>query len=146
MEQHLFSPDLSANGISYLNIKGEDKGGSSITRIIGVCVGVDDQVSTGVEKPVKLSSFNKEVTCTVYPSMFDTQLNIEMSSNRMINVSVILYDLTGKPVLNSTFDIHPGVNRHQIEYPATLSKQMHLLRIIDNNSSEVLEVLRVIKL
>lgn len=78
--------------------------------------------------------------------MFDTQLNIEMSSNRMINVSVILYDLTGKPVLNSTFDIHPGVNRHQIEYPATLSKQMHLLRIIDNNSSEVLEVLKAIKI
>lgn len=78
--------------------------------------------------------------------MFDTQLNIEIGSNSIINVSVILYDLTGKPVLNSTFDIHPGVNHHQIEYPATFSKQMHLLRIIDNNISEVLEVLRVIKI
>ena len=78
--------------------------------------------------------------------MFDTQLNIEMSSNRMINVSVILYDLTGKPVLNRTFDIQPGHNLHQIKCPANLSKQMHLLRIIDNNSSEVLEVLKVNKI
>jgi len=68
-----------------------------------------------------------------------------MNSNRLINVTVILYDLTGKPVLNASFDIQPGLNLHQIDCPATLSKQMYLLRIIDKNSSEVLEVLRVIK-
>jgi hypothetical protein len=121
-------------------------GGSSITRIIGVCIGVNDQVSTEVKKPVEPSSFKEEVNCTVYPSIFDTKLNIETSSNRMINVSAILYDLTGKPLLNSSFDILSGVNRHQIDCPATLSKQMFLLRIIDNNSREVLEVLKVIKM
>lgn len=142
----LITPDLDANGISYLNITAEDQEGSAMSRILGVCTGVDNQVSTGVENPFEPISVNKDISMTVFPSMFDTYLNINISSNRAISVSVELIDLTGKSLLNTNFKIHPGDNHHRLECPAALSKQVYLLRFVDKSSSEVLEAVRVIKI
>ena len=142
----IITPEPGASGISYIKIHAEDPEGSAITRLIGVCVGVDDQVSTEVEKTIYPSPFNTEITCSVFPSIFDKQLSIEINSNRPTSVCIELFDFMGKSQVKTNYEIQPGLNSHQFMCPATLSKQMYLLRIIDSNSSEVVEVLRVIKI
>ena len=142
----IITPDPGVSGISYLKIQAEDPEGSAITRLLGVCVGVDDQVSTEVEKTIYLPPVNKEISCSVFPSIFDTKLSIEISSNRPISVCIELLDFMGKSQVKTKDEIQPGLNNLQFVCPATLSKQMYLLRITDNNSNEVLEVLRVIKI
>ncbi len=113
----IITPESGAKGISFLEITAEDQEGSSIIRLVGVCAGVDNQVSTGIEKAVEKSSPNQETNCTVFPSMFDTQLNIEINSNRAISVSVDLYDLTGKSHLNFDWNIQPGANHSSSGVP-----------------------------
>jgi hypothetical protein len=142
----IVTPESGTNGIVYLNINAIDSKGSAITRIIGICVGAMEPANIVIEKPVTVPGLKMELPCKVYPSMFNDQLNVEINSDRSLFVSVILYDLTGKPVLNRSFNIQPGANHHRFECPSTLTKQMYLLRIVDNSSREILKILRVIKI
>jgi hypothetical protein len=142
----IVTPGTNASGISYLPIRVEDEEGSAFTRIVGVCVGVDDQISTGFKRPDQELSPTSEISCKVYPSLFETRLNLEMSSLHRASVSAELFDLTGKAVYTQTFNLQPGTNTHPMECPASLPKQLYILRITDTLRGEILEQIRVVKI
>lgn len=142
----IIQPGPDAYGITFLQISAVDSEGSLVVRNMGVCVGAENQIGTGAEERNRQLSFEKEFSCLVYPGLFENQLNLEISSGRYFAVVVVLYELTGKPVLSDTFEIQPGKNYRRLEFTDSLSRGVYLLRVTDKNSSEVLEVVRVIKL
>ncbi len=139
-------PHPGSHGITYLPIKALDISGSSLIRVIGICVGAKEPLNIVVEQPLKVPLIRTEVSCSVYPSMFDTHLNIELSSDHTATVSATLYDLSGTACLHDDFTVQQGDNRLLLECPPSLSKQMYLLRIVDRISGRILKVERVVKI
>jgi hypothetical protein len=141
----IITPEVTASGISYIQVKAEDNDGSVFSLILGVCVGVENQISTGLGVESKETSDRNELTCKVYPSLFESQLNLEIDSDRSRSMLFVLYDLTGKPVLEYHLDVQPGRNTFQLNCPPNLPKQMYILRITDWNSGQRLDHIRVVK-
>lgn len=141
----IITPKSNANGISYLNMKATDNEGSEIIRVIGICIGVERPESEGFENPLGLAEHENKLSCSVYPSVFDKQINIEIYNDKGGKITLLLCDLTGKQLLTTSFVTQAGNNTFQFECPSEMSKQIYLLRLLNAKSGEVYKTMRVIK-
>lgn len=141
----IVTPQVSTSGISFIKVEAEDNEGSVFSLILGFCVGVENQISTGLGDESKKLPFSNELTCRVYPSIFESHLSLEIDSDRSRSMLFVLYDLTGKPVLEDHVAVQPGRNTHRLNCSPNLPEQMYILLITDGISGQVLFHLRVVK-
>lgn len=119
----IISPISIRSGITYFDIKSVDKEGSTFTRRIGVCLGAANP--DGVSKHKYLAQ------CRAYLAQDGTCLNVNIQSEKTTQISVTLYDLTGKVILEKVSPLYDGENHLAYIVPATLRRQMYLLKIND---------------
>ncbi|MBN1417049.1 MAG: T9SS C-terminal target domain-containing protein [Bacteroidales bacterium] len=131
------TPTGAGNGISYLDITATDREGSVFTRRIGICL--------GAETPLGEAEIEKEVSCRVYPTLFDSHLNIELFSEEPGSISVLLYDLTGKLLLQSIKDVRAGQNLLRLDCPSNLPAQMYVLLVTDYPTGEKVARVKVMR-
>ncbi|MDD4994256.1 MAG: T9SS C-terminal target domain-containing protein [Paludibacter sp.] len=128
----------ATKGIYYLNFKTTDSEGSSITRVVGVCVGASELTAV---REVALS----DNAISIYPTLFDNQLNVSTSNIDSKAIVVKLENLQGQVVLQKKYELQTGANTVTLNYPAPLAQQLYIVEISDAATGNKLAYKKVVK-
>jgi hypothetical protein len=128
----------ATKGIYYLNFKTTDSDGSSITRIVGVCVGANELTAVR-----EVSAPDNGIS--IYPTLFENQLNVSTNAIDSKSIVVKLQNLQGQVVLQEKYELQFGSNIITLNYPPSLAQQLYIVEIVDGTNGKKLAYKKVVK-
>jgi hypothetical protein len=111
------------NGTSFYRLKQTDLNGKSTYSIIRT-------ISLEVKKAISLNS---------YPNPFTSAFELEVNSDIQSEVQVIVYDLFGKSVYQSSVVLQEGLNQISID-AQNLFNGVYFVQVAGNDMKEVLRI------
>jgi len=128
----------ATKGIYYLYFKTTDSEGSSITRTVGICVGTSEPTDV---RDIAVS----DNSITIYPTLFENQLNVSASNIDSKSIVVNLENLKGQVILKKKYDLQQGTNTITLNYPTSLAQQVYIVEITDATNDKKLATKKVVK-
>jgi hypothetical protein len=127
-----------------LMIKGYTPSASSVVPTLpasGLLQGATQIIASSVQtqKPV-----NAEVAIKAFPNPFHDQLTLVVPSQNNSKVQVTMYDVTGKPVYNNTFNINKGTNSLKIITNSNLTAGVYTI-VVTNTDSKTIKTIKLLK-
>ena len=89
-------------------------------------------------------SLNTEVALAAFPNPFHDHFNLNVSSQNNSKVQVMMYDVTGKPVYNNTFNMNKGMNSLKITANGNLTAGVYTVVVI-NTDTKTIKTIKVLK-
>ncbi len=149
-----------SEGIFYFDFKVTDSESDTLVRTIGICSGAEEPESLYFEPPVYDDEDDEEdddeedinainaiaaLEVSVYPSFFEDQVHIDIYCDRTGSINAMLYDNTGKKIINTSYALTAGANKLELQCPNTLPQKLYLLQIMNMQSGEIIATKKLIK-
>lgn len=133
------TPQTSTKGINYFSYTVTDSEGASMTRNIGICIGVNNP--TGIEDVLTAS----QSRFSIYPTIFSNELKVLASVKTDAPVTLSLSDVTGKVVYTQSGQLYTGNNELTLQCPASIPAQLYILKISNAKTNEIIATKRAVK-
>lgn len=128
------TPKTTNKGINYISYTVTDSEGASMTRNIGVCIGVNNP--TGIEDVIAAN----QNRVSIYPTVFTGELKVQAKVNSDMPVIVSLSDVTGKTVYSKEYRLTNGNNELVVKCPSTIPAQLYMVKVSHAKTNELIAV------
>lgn len=91
---------------------------------------------------VQQEELNEGNDLQVYPNPFTNNINIKLHADVASQVALVVFDLSGRPVLNKTFDVVAGSNVLKLAEMEQLNQGVYFIRVIGANSSSTVKIVK----